>query len=303
MDMKQKFKILIYLLVIPGILSMITLNCKKDKNDGNDQDILGIATVQIPGGTYTMGRATGELNSWPDEVQHQVTISAFRMSKYEITNAQFAAFLNSKNIGSNGQYAAGAYPAQTLIYESNSGSYDWGLHYNGSQWIPVAGCENYPVIYVTWYGAAEFATSIGGRLPTEAEWEYACRANTTTPFNTGTCLSDKQANYDWANPYSTCTNSNTTYPGKTQAAGTYAANAFGLCDMHGNVWEWCADWYGDYPTTAQTNPTGAASGTYRVFRGGGWLSLANRCRSSNRGYDRDSNNGYKDLGFRVVLAL
>lgn len=197
---------------------------------------LDIATALIPAGIFIMGSPTSEVSRVSDETRHQVTLSAFKMSKYETTNAQFAAFLNAKNIGSNGLYAAGANPKQTLIYASN-GSYDFGLQYTNSQWVPVAGFENNPVINITWYGAAEFATFVGGRLPTEAEWEYACRANTTTPFNTGNCLTDTQANYNWDYPYNTCTNTNTTYPGKTQAVGTYAANAFGLYDMHGNVWE------------------------------------------------------------------
>ena len=257
--------------------------------------------VNIPAGTFTMGSPITEADRYDDETQYQVTLSAFRMSKYEITNAHYAAFLNAKSIGVDGIYAAGAYPDQHLIFATSNG-YDFGLHYTNSQWVPVAGYENHPVIYVTWYGATEFATYAGGRLPTEAEWEYACRATTTTPFNTGNCLTDAQANYDWGYPYSTCTNTNTNYPGTTQAVGTYAANAYGLHDMHGNVWEWCSDWYGTYPTTAQTNPTGAADGSLRVFRGGSWDGSAQYCRSAIR-------HGYYGpvlhidyIGFRVVLV-
>jgi len=258
-----------------------------------------IAMVNIPAGTFTMGSPTSEVNHQSDETQFQVTLSAFRMSKYEITNAQYATFLNAKSIGSNGLYAAGAYPTQTLIYVS-SGSPDWGLHYSGGQWVPAVGYENHPVINVTWYGSAEFATYSGGRLPTEAEWEYACRAGTTTPFNTGTCLTNAQANYNWASPYNTCTNTNTTYPGTTQAVGSYAPNAYGLYDMHGNVWEWCSDWYGTYPTTAQTNPTGATTVSNRVYRGGSWNSYAQYCRSAYRNYNSPAYS-YINIGFRLVL--
>ena len=260
---------------------------------------ISIQTVNIPAGTFTMGSPATEVNRGSDEEEHQVTLSAFRMSKYEITNAQYAAFLNAKSIGSDGQYAAGAYPTEALIYAS-SGNYDWGLHYTGSQWVPVAGYENFPVINVTWYGATEFATYAGGRLPTEAEWEYACRASTTSPFNTGSCLSDAQAIYNWGAPYNTCTNSNTAYPGKTQTVGSYAANAFGLYDMHGNVWEWCSDWYGAYPTTAQNNPTGAVTGSDRVVRGGAWNVGALHCRSAYRvAAAPDISN--MTLGFRLAF--
>lgn len=208
--------------------------------------------------------------------------------------------MNAKNIGSDGLYAAGAYPTQTLIYAS-SGSSNWGLNYKGGQWIPVAGYENHPVIYVTWYGAAEFATYVGGTLPTEAQWEYASRGGTTTAFNTGDCLDNTQANYYWANPQTGCTNTVTTFPGTTQAVGTYPVNAYGLHDMHGNVWEWCSDWYDDYPTTAQTNPTGATTGSLHVVRGGSWGSDALYCRSALRYYfyPVNANSG---VGFRVVLV-
>ena len=259
-----------------------------------------VETVNIPAGTFTMGSPTSEVSRDNDETQHEVTLSAFRMSKYEITNAQYAAFLNAKGIGSDGKYAAGAYPTQALIYAS-SGSYDWGLHYTNNQWIPVAGYENHPVINVTWYGATEYATYVDGSLPTEAQWEYACRAGSTTPFNTGSCLTNLQANYRWDNPYSTCTNSVTTYPGKTQPVGSYSPNAYGLYDMHGNVWEWCSDWYGTYPTDAQTNPTGPATGSYRVYRGGSWLYDAQFCRSAVRSNSTAYDYEYY-IGFRVVFV-
>jgi len=270
---------------------------------------INLITVQIPAGTFSMGSPITEIGRVNNETQFQVTLSSFKMSKYEITNKQFAAFLNAKSIGRDGRYPAGAYPDDTLIYATSNENYDWGLHFNNSQWVPVAGYENHPVIYVTWYGAAEFARYAGGRLPTEAEWEYACRANTTTPFNTGNCLNDAQANYNWSFPYSTCTNTNTTYPGTTQTVGTYPANAFGLHDMHGNVFEWCSDRYGTYPSTAQTNPTGAAEGLYRVIRGGRAGNRAEFCRSAYRFYyNPDCYSGlypypyYYHLGFRIVLV-
>ena len=257
---------------------------------------LNIETGLIPAGTFTMGSPTSEPQRFTDEVQHQVTLSAFRMSKYEITNAQYAAFLNAKNIGSNGLYALGAYPTQTLIYSNT----DWGLTWTGTQWQPVAGKENSPVVNVTWYGAAEFATYAGGRLPTEAEWEYACRGNTTTPFSTGACLNNTQANYNWLYPLTGCTNTSTASPNNTQAVNSYSPNAFGLYNMHGNVWEWCADWYGVYSTTAQTNPTGPATGAYRVLRGGSRGNYAHYCRSASRDYFIPDYTAFS--GFRLAFA-
>jgi sulfatase modifying factor 1 len=305
--MKNKTKFSIHPLVIVGVCIILTTGCKKDKDNNNNPDplnitTLNVTTVQIPAGTFTMGSPATEVARANDETQHQVTLSAFKISKYEITNAQFAIFLNAKSIGGNALYPAGAYPTQVLISPGYA-SYTWGLNYNGSQWVPVAGCENKPVIYVTWYGATEFATYAGGSLPTEAQWEYACRATTTTttPFNTGACLNDAQANYNWPFPYNTCNNTITTYPNKTQTVGSYPANAFGLHDMHGNVWEWCSDWYGAYPATAQTNPTGAITGSYRVVRGGGWNSPASSCRSAYRPVYYP-NTFLENVGFRLVFV-
>jgi len=296
--MKSKNIFSISLFIILGMYIVLPGCCKKD--DSTPAPIADIPVVQIPAGTFIMGSPTSELNRENDEIQHQVTLSAFRMSKYEITNEQYAAFLNANNIGGNGLWAAGAYPDNQLIVVSVSGV-DFGLHYINSQWIPVAGYENYPVINVTWYGATEFATYVGGRLPTEAEWEYACRAATTTPFNTGNCLTDLQANYNWGKAYGTCTNTITIYNNSTQKVGTYPANAFGLYDMHGNVHEWCSDWYGAYSATAQTNPTGPVQGTQRVVRGGSFFYFAQYCRSAFR----ESYVPFMEAptyGFRIVLV-
>lgn len=296
----MRSKLLKFNAVLLCAVMLLSVSCKDVSPELSD-DPAKIPVVSIPAGTFTMGSPTSEISRGTDETQHTVTLSAFRMSKYEITNAQYAAFLNAKSIGNNGLYAAGVYPTQVLIYTTSSGSYDWGLHYTNSQWVPVAGCETMPVINVTWYGATEFATYVGGTLPTEAQWEYACRAGTTTPFNTGNFLTNQQANYNWAYPYNGGTNTVTTYPGKTQTVGTYAANALGLCDMHGNVWEWCSDWFGPYPSTAQTNPTGAVTGSCCVIRGGSWYSDARDCRSAYRdGFYPNSSTD--NIGFRVVLV-
>lgn len=284
--------------IILGMCLFLSFSChKKDDPSG---PVIDITMVNIPAGTFLMGSPTSEVSRDADEAQYSVTLSAFRMSKYEITNAQFATFLNAKNIGNNGLYLAGSFPTQPLVYAS-SGNIDWGLHYTGGKWVPVTGYENYPAIFLTWFGATEFATYVGGHLPTEAQWEYACRAGTTTPFSTGNCLSNTQANYNWSSPYNTCTNTVTIPTGATQAVGSYPANAYGLNDMHGNDWEWCSDWYGPYPTTAQTNPTGATTSTIKVIRGGSCIYFARNCRSADRNYSSpDSYSGF--VGIRVVKA-
>lgn len=256
----------------------------------------GIDWVSIPAGTFTMGSPLEQAKGQVAEIPHQVTLSAFKMSKYEITNTEYAAFLNAKHIGGDGKYAAGAYPTQVLIYESN-GDHDWGLHFVNGQWVPVLGYENHPVILVTWYGATEFAAYMDCRLPTEAEWEYACRAETTTHFNTGICLSAKQANYNGNIPMEGCRKG--VNRDKPMLVGSFAPNAWGLYDMHGNVYEWCSDWYGTYPSDAQTNPKEPASGTNRVRRGGSWASVALFCQCAYRSPTEPEESGYT-MGFRVV---
>jgi sulfatase modifying factor 1 len=318
--MKKNSILLICQFVIIGIYSLQMTSCQKIVDDTLQ---MNITMVDIPGGTFIMGSPTTEPERSHWENQHQVTLSAFKMSKYEITNAQFAAFLNARSIGSDGKYAGGAYPTKILIYASplldSAGKYrfDWGLHYTGGLWVPVQGCENHPVIFVTWFGATEFATSVGMRLPTEAEWEYACRAGTITTFYSGDCLPDAQENYNWRVPFGDhfppyCKNINTIPPDKTQPVGTYLPNPWGLYDMHGNVEEFCSDkvdLYEHYPSTPQTNPTGPAQGDFRAMRGGAFDECAYQCRSAFRKrtyveskYEEVAGVGYWFCGFRIASS-
>ena len=254
-----------------------------------------LPTSAVPAGTFTMGSPLTEAKRVEDETQHTVSLSAFCISKYEITNAQYAAFLNEKNIDANGLYADGIYHIP-LIYSNSS----WGLTYNGAQWVPVPGYETSPVINVTWCGAAEYAYYLGGSLPTEAQWEYACRAGSITPFNTGNYLTNLQANYNWAFPYNDEINTVTVSPAQPQPVGTYTPNAYGLYDIHGNVSEWCSDVYGAYPVTDQYNPIGASTGSDRIVRDGNWGSSAENCRSAFR--KNAASYSYDDKrGFRVAF--
>jgi len=134
------------------------------------------------------------------------------------------------------------------------------------------------------------------RLPTEAEWEYAARAGTKTPFAFGQCLSTNDANYDGNYPLSGCSKGK--YRKKTLPVGSLQKNFWGLYDMHGNVYEWCSDWYSEYATGGVVDPTGPTTGSERVIRGGSWYGHASYCRSASRvRYSPGGTSG--SLGFRL----
>ena len=221
----------------------------------------------IPAGTFTMGSPESEADRSKNETQHQVTLSAFLISKYEITFEQYDSFCDATG-------------------REKPDDEGWG---RGKR----------PVINVSWNDAGAFAQWMGCRLPTESEWEYAARGGTSSPFNTGNNLTSSQANYDGNNPYNN--NPKGEYRKKTLPVGSFAANEYGLFDMHGNVWEWCSDLYGEYPASAQIDPKGAVSGKTHVRRGGGWNDYARRCRSA---YRDNVTPGYSDysIGIRLVKS-
>ena len=210
--------------------------------------------VPVEGGTFTMG-ATEEQGSDAYDYEkpaHQVTLSSYRIGATEVTQELWQAVMNSN---------------PSLF---NGGSYGTNLQR--------------PVEHVSWNDCQEFITKLNQltgqqfRLPTEAEWEYAARGgNRSQGYKYAG--SNTIGDVAWYGNYS---------PSTTSPIGTKQANELGLYDMSGNVWEWCQDWYGSYSSDAQNNPTGPVSGSYRVFRGGGWYNGARDCRVSSRGYNTPS---------------
>jgi formylglycine-generating enzyme required for sulfatase activity len=218
-----------------------------------------IEMVLVPAGMFVMGcTAANQYGCWDSEnPTHSVTLTqAFYMGRYEVTQEQWVA-----KMVSNPSFYAG---------QSDSASR--------------------PVEQVSWNTIQGYLSATSMRLPSEAEWEYACRGNTTTAFNNGSSDVATVGTIAW---YSSNSES------QTHAVGGKVANALGLHDMAGNVWEWVNDWYAGYSSGAQTNPLGPVSGSQRVFRGGSWGSIATSVRSSDRVSIAPAHAG-RDLGFRVV---
>lgn len=250
--------------------------------------------VFIKGGSFTMGSPADELWRSSDEVQHSVTVSDFYMSKYEVTQKEYFELM-----GKN----PSTFPDVELPVE-NITWYEAVAFCNAKS--NAEGLKPAYIIEgdkVTWDKTAD-----GYRLPTEAEWEYACRAGTTTPFNTETSPSADEANYYGHYPYDIEDNyfaqeNLATKPGEyretTVKPGSFAPNKWGLYDMHGNVSEWCFDIYGDYGTMPEENPTGAESGNMHVTRGGGWNDFAKNMRSAYRATTAADKSSY-NLGMRLV---
>ena len=225
-------------------------------------EILGkeikLEMVLIPAGTFMRGSPSSEKGRYDNETQHEVTITKpFYIGKYEVTQEQWEAVMGD----------------------------------NPSRRTKGA---KLPVTDVSWEDCRDFIKKLnskangGYRLPTEAEWEYACRAGTTTAYSFGDSLTKSDANYGDGTL------------GNTKTVGSYKPNAFGLYDMHGNVWEWCADWKEEYPLVSATDPMGVPMGIYRVLRGGSFDGNRLSARSSYRFNSSRPSNRDDDLGFRLA---
>ncbi|MEG4628522.1 bifunctional serine/threonine-protein kinase/formylglycine-generating enzyme family protein [Microcoleus sp. AR_TQ3_B6] len=231
--------------------------------------------VAIPGGRFVMGSPNTEAERRDNETpQRTVNISPFFMGKYPVTQAQYQALM-----GNNPSHFKGFFKSKQL-----------------------------PVEQVTWDDAVEFCRKLSQktgktyRLPSEAEWEYACRAGTTTPFYFGKTITPDLVNYDGNYPYGAAPKG--LYRKQTTDVGSFGPNPFGLYDMHGNVWEWCSDrWHDNYygaPTDGSSWETGGGS-EYRVLRGGSWRNNAVYCRGADLCY-RSADSRGRDRGFRVAVA-
>lgn len=274
MDVKEERIMNRYVLTI-GIATLLLFASCAALRTSETQKVLtnciGMKLALIPKGTFNMGLLPTKWvpNTGP---QHQVTISNdFYMGVTEVTQAQYQRVMGGNPSGFQGSKVEGD-------------------------------SSNYPVEQITWSEAVEFCKRLSDlpeeksagrvyRLPSEAEWEYACRAGNSGAY----CFGDSATSigdYAWS-----AENGGK----KTHAVGQKKPNAWGLYDMHGNVWEWCRDWYSDYPKSAVTDPVGPDEGMTRVVRGGGWDGFASLCQSAWR-QDGNPSSTSDSGGFRVALT-
>jgi uncharacterized protein (TIGR02996 family) len=250
---------------------------------------IGMRLVLVPPGTFLMGSASRESRRYADESpRHEVEITRPTwVGKYPLTQAEYERVL-----GANPSFFQ---PGRS----DNCADLD---------------TSQFPVESINWDDAGAFCRALSAlreekkagrvyRLPTEAEWEYACRGCMATTFHHGRSLTTAQANFDGRQPYRS---PRTDSLGRTCTVGSYPPNAFGLYDLHGNVWEWCADWkspgyYRDSPRADPPGPPEDGTSETRVSRGGGWSFSGAHCRCAYRGHD-DPTGRYNNTGVRIVCA-
>ena len=244
---------------------------------------------KIPAGTFTMGSPEDELGRSGNETPHTVTISKdFYIGVFEITQKQYELITGDDP----SEYKGGARPVEHVSYKMLRGSE------KGAAW-PANG----DVDDASFLGKLRAKAGMNFDLPTEAMWEMACRAETTTALNDGSNLTNQFVDGSLAKlgRYGANREDGAGGFGEHTVVGSYLPNAWGLYDMHGNVMEWCLDWYAGYDGDA-TDPVGGESGTYRIIRGGGYVKTAYDCRSAARGASDPGYGFYNYYGFRVVLV-
>jgi formylglycine-generating enzyme required for sulfatase activity len=289
--------------------------------------------VFVPEGYFTIGDTLHDLGGIAIP-PHSVYVSAFCMGKFEVSNEEERqvfqwALDNGKVALTSNSVVNTEGESQTLLELQEFGSM---LSVSNNTFVINPGRTNHPCVYITWYGAAAYCSYLsqmkglpscynltnwscdfsasGYRLPTEAEWEKAARGGWEGhrfPWSDVDTITWARANYKSSTNNAYDVNPAQGYnpaagPGQpfTTAVGSFAPNGFGLYDMAGNVWEWCWDWAGRYPDSTQIDPVGLSSGIYRVFRGGSWMTTAERLTCAMRYLAADPGGGFSDIGLRVV---
>ena len=292
-----------------AITGLVTIACNRHTKSPPSPIIspTGITMVWIPAGTFTMGSPEAEKGRWDGESpQRTVTLIGFYMGMYPVTQEQYETVMGTNPSSFSSNPASGEVqakrPVETVYwYEAlvfaNKLSLIEGLtpayRIDGST-DPADWGEVPTAFFNTIWNTVEIVDgSTGYRLPTEAQWEYACRAGTATAFNNGVNDWEDEATVDpvgWLRFNS---------GGMTHEVGRKTANAWGLYDMHGNIFEWCWDWFGLYPGEDQADPPGPSRGSRRIMRGGDWVDLGDIARSAYRDYGTPHYRSHY-LGFRLV---
>lgn len=239
------------------------------------EPVTGTEFVKIPKGSFNMGKPAPERGDSAGDAQHLVTITHdFWLGRMEVTREQWEKVMGNEE----------PHPEKPSPFSNVD--------------------PRYPVVNKSYFDVQNFLRKLETlspgnrfRLPSEAEWEYACRAGTATNFNTGRILSDSLANYNAE--ISSAYSSVGKYTGHPSPVGSFLPNLWGLYDMHGNVWEWVSDWYAPYPDTKETNPQGPGNGTLKIIRGGSWNFGADNARSYARRRHAPEFWGFS-IGFRIV---
>jgi formylglycine-generating enzyme required for sulfatase activity len=258
--------------------------------------------VFVPGGTFMMGSdPVDDSNARSDErPRHNVTLDAFWLDQTEVTNEQFGRFVTATAYETTAEVEGSGYIYTGSSWELVSGA-DW--QHPGGPESSLDRLETHPVVLVSWDDAVASCDWAGGQLPREAQWEYAARGEAGNIFPWGNEFDGTQLNYcdshcefDWKDE------SVDDGYGRTAPVASYDSQSWaGAYDLAGNVWEWTADWYGDYNNTSQNNPTGPANGEYKVLRGGSWRLTPSLVRGAYRDNVTPGLRGI-DVGFRCVAS-